>query len=348
MKPAALALLCCPECRESLRLEADRVDNAQVESGWLICASCPTAYPIVRGVPRFVSTDRYAGRDRLGWDGFSHAFLDADSGGEAERRLEICTGWPAAEYRGQRLLDVGVGTGRFAAVAARHGAEVVGVDFNEAVEAAYRSLRDFPHVHIVQADLFSLPFRDETFDLAYTMGVLQHTPRPLDVFSRVASAVKTSGGLAVSLRSRRGLVRHVAPLIRRVTTRLPLSAALAVTAMAIPFYYAWQIPGLGRAMQALSGTAPHPHWRRRWLDTFEWSTATYEWSFPAAEIAGWFRANGFPSVEASADTTEIRGLKSPAPGPVPLQPRAPIDIRPAGPPQLLTPTRGASTGRTSW
>jgi SAM-dependent methyltransferase len=348
MKPAALALLCCPECRESLRLEADRVDNAQVESGWLICASCPTAYPIVRGVPRFVSTDRYAGRDRLGWDGFSHAFLDADSGGEAERRLEICTGWPAAEYRGQRLLDVGVGTGRFAAVAARHGAEVVGVDFNEAVEAAYRSLRDFPHVHIVQADLFALPFRDETFDLAYTMGVLHHTPRPRDVFSRVARAVKTSGGLAVSLRSRRSLVRHVAHLIRRVTTRLPLSAALAVTAMAIPFYYVWQIPGLGRAMLALSGTAPHPHWRRRWLDTFEWSTATYEWSLSTAEVTEWFRANGFPSVEALPDRAGIRGLKGQPGAPVPLQRRPPAEILPAGPSKLLASPRGRTTRPTSW
>jgi SAM-dependent methyltransferase len=348
MKPSALAFLCCPECQQSLRLEAERVEDAEVERGWLICSACPTAYPIVRGVPRFVPGDRSSGRDGMVWGNFSRVYLDSVSGTrEAERELETCTGWTATAFRGRLVLDVGVGTGRFAEVVAAHGGEVVGVDFNEAVETAHGNLRQFPHVHILQADLAALPFRDETFDLAYAMGVLHHTPGPKVVFSRVSRAVKSAGVLAISLHNRRGIVRHVAPMIRGLTTRLPLGVALVLTAISIPVYYAWRLPFLRRAMPTLCRTAPHRHWRRRWLDAFEWSTATYEWNFPPAEVEGWFRSNGFPSVEVAPEATEVRGMKSPARGPIPLPLREPVDAwRAATAP--LPPLGRRTTRRTSW
>src|SRR5205085_2609453 len=137
------------------------------------------------------------------------------------------------DCRGRLVLDIGVGSGRFAEVVARFGGEVVGVDFNAAVDTAHHSLRALNNVHLIQADLSALPVRDDTFDLAYAMGVLHHTPDPESAFARMAGAMKPSGGLAVMLHNHEGLSRRALEIIRRVTTRLPLSATLALTAAAI-------------------------------------------------------------------------------------------------------------------
>src|SRR5205807_2173325 len=79
-------------------------------------------------------------------------------------------GWRPPDYAGRLVLDAGVGAGRFAEVVAARGAEVVGIDLTEAVDAAFRHLGHREAVHVVQADIFSLPFRDEAFHLAYSIA----------------------------------------------------------------------------------------------------------------------------------------------------------------------------------
>src|SRR5204863_1081280 len=94
----------------------------------------------------------------------------------SDSTLRATTGWSDGEFRGRRLLDAGVGAGRFGERAAAKGAEVFGIDLTPAVDAAYRNIGAWPNVHLFQADIFALPFRDATFDLAYSIGVLHHTP----------------------------------------------------------------------------------------------------------------------------------------------------------------------------
>jgi SAM-dependent methyltransferase len=71
---------------------------------------------------------------------------------------------------------------------------VVAVDISAAVEIASRNLADRPNVDVVQADLFKLPFRPNSFDLAYSVGVLHHTPDAKGAFKAIQPLVK-SGGL---------------------------------------------------------------------------------------------------------------------------------------------------------
>jgi SAM-dependent methyltransferase len=311
MKPSALRFLVCPPCQADLALGVARSRGSEVVEGSLHCRQCGAAYPVRGGVPRFVGTDAYASSFGRQWTWFRTVQLDSVSGsGESERTLAATTGWSDASYRGRLVLDAGVGAGRFAEVVAGKGGEVVGIDLTVAVDAAYANIGHHPGVHLVQADIFALPFREATFDLAYSIGVLHHTPDPAAAFDHVAATVKKGGGLAVYLYARYGPDRHTSDLLRAVTTRLPLGVMLALSAAAIPLYYPYRIPGLGRLLQFLCPISPHPHWRWRWLDTFDWYTPRYQWKFLYPEVVRWFRANGFLDIELFDGPIRVRGTKT--------------------------------------
>ena len=74
------------------------------------------------------------------------------------------------------MLDVGCGMGRFSEVAASYDARVVGVDLSVAVEAAQRNLGERPNTAFMQADVFNLPLRPESFDFIYSSAYCT-TPR---------------------------------------------------------------------------------------------------------------------------------------------------------------------------
>ncbi len=56
-----------------------------------------------------------------------------------------------------------------------------------------------PGVTVVRADLLDLPLAERAFDLAFSIGVLHHSPDPRRAFAQVAARVKPGGRLAVWL-----------------------------------------------------------------------------------------------------------------------------------------------------
>ncbi len=311
MKREALKLLVCPACKSELRLRAQSTQGREVVEGALSCRQCGADYPVSRGVPRFVRRGAYASSFGYQWNRFRQVQLDSvNRTTESERTLETTTGWTQQDYRGRLVLDAGVGAGRFAQVVANKGAEVVGVDLTDAVDAAYSNIGRLDRVHIVQADIFAMPFRDGTFDLAYSIGVLHHTPDPPAAFARVAATVKKGGGLAVFLYARYGPGHHCSDAIRRITTRLPLRLMFGLSAASIPLYWLYRVPVVGKVLQLLCPISLHAHWCWRWLDTFDWYTPQYQWKFLYPEVFRWFRANGFHDVEIFDEPIRMRGIRT--------------------------------------
>ena len=312
MRLRALDFLVCARCHEALSLETRSVQEAEVMEGTLICAACSRRYPIIRGVPRFVDSGAYASSFGRQWNWFRTVQLDSSNGTtQSEEALRAATGWTDQDYAGRLVLDAGVGAGRFAEVAAKKGGEVVGVDLTTAVDAAYQNLGKNQQVHLVQADIFALPFRADTFDLAYSIGVLHHTPDTATAFERVATTVKKGGGFAVYLYAAYGSWYRGSDVLRKlVTTRLPGSVMLALSALAIPAYYLYRLPLLGKICQQLAPISMHRDWRWRWLDTFDWYTPEYQWKHWYPEVYRWFRANGFLDVEIFDNPLCMRGVKT--------------------------------------
>ncbi len=231
----ALDLLVCPACKSGLALTVHSQDNTDIMEGLLSCGACHLAYPIRRGVPRFVDDGAYAASFGYQWNRFWDVQLDSRNGtSQSATTLDGTIGWRPKDYAGRLVLDAGVGAGRFAEIVAARGAEVVGIDLTEAVDAAFRHFGQLDNVHLIQADIFSMPFRNETFDLAYSIGVIYHTRDPREAFARVAATVKKGGGLAIYLYAAYWIGNHFSDIMRSITTRLPTRVMVGLAALAVP------------------------------------------------------------------------------------------------------------------
>jgi ubiquinone/menaquinone biosynthesis C-methylase UbiE len=92
------------------------------------------------------------------------AWYETALGAAAHRiELRLITELAALEP-GERALDVGCGTGIYAAWLAQQGLEVTGVDRDSAMLAAARA--KVPEARLVEGDATALPFAEGEFDLA--------------------------------------------------------------------------------------------------------------------------------------------------------------------------------------
>ena len=196
-----LKFLACPACLGSLTCkpsDANSAPNTVVE-GLLSCASCKQHYPVIAGVPRFVPRENYASGFGLEWSKHARTQYDSYSGIRAsEHRFFGQTGWPK-DLTGELILEVGSGSGRFTEQAAGTGATIVSLDYSYAVDANYASNGLRRNVLLVQADVFSMPFRPQIFDRVFCFGMLQHTPNPSRAFAALSKALKAGGALCADI-----------------------------------------------------------------------------------------------------------------------------------------------------
>lgn len=299
-RPAALP----PDWRDHIGKPLDPDFAAQVEAS--LDTGAPA--PVVRGIPRFVESDHYAGSFSFQWTTYTDTQLDSRQGvALTEQDLVLKTGLTPEEVKGRLVLDAGVGTGRHAELLASWGARVVGVDLSEAVETARDNLARFPNALVMQADIGALPFRPESFDFIYSIGVLHHTPDTRAYAEKLLSLLKPGGGFCLWVYppkfERRG---EWVPLV----SRLPPKAFQA--------WCEWVIdiarPHRGKPwMEAFIRQFPfathHPTAQRSVLALFDGYTPTYHWTHSPDEVAGWFREWGLEHVRKLEEPTAVRGRK---------------------------------------
>lgn len=298
MKEALPTLLACTNCRNDLTFKEEELHGLEIVSGILSCDGCGRTYPVVDGIPRFVPGDDYASSFSFEWNRFRTTQLDSANGrGESESRLRASLDFPVEGLRGILVLDAGCGMGRFAEVALKYGATVVGMDLSLAVDAASQNLGVHHNAHFVQADLFALPFPDETFDLVYSLGVLHHTPDPRRAFLRLVKLVKKGGKISVTLYSGYNKVYiRSTNFWRRILTQLPTPVLYRLSHLAIPYYYLCRIPVLGIAFQAFFPISMHQNREWRVLDTLDCYSPTYQSYHTHYEVFGWFKEAGLTEI----------------------------------------------------
>jgi SAM-dependent methyltransferase len=95
-----------------------------------------------------------------------------------------------------KALEVGGGSGRDSAALAKAGAQVTVVDYAQQALRTIRNVLDRANKpgKLVRADGFQLPFPDNTFDIVFHQGVLEHFREP-EPFLRENVRVLKPGGL---------------------------------------------------------------------------------------------------------------------------------------------------------
>ena len=202
MKQEILNILRCPITQKKLKVSGMLSTNKEYNSGYLTTIDGKYKYPIKNGIPRFVSETNYADNFGLQWNSFRKTQLDSFSGHTISAdRFWLATGWTPKELKGKWILDVGCGAGRFAEIALLSGAKVVALDYSNSVEACYKNLKHHKNLHVIQGNIYSLPFAKKSFSKIYSLGVLQHTPNVPEAFASLPPLISYGGHLCVDFYS---------------------------------------------------------------------------------------------------------------------------------------------------
>ena len=125
-------------------------------------------------------------------------YLDAATGSQTIQRLKRSSYELLEPKPGQRLLDVGCGTGddvRALTAYVGTAGRVVGLDYSRTVlgEALKRSTRDHLPVGFCRGDSCRLPFPDGAFDGVRSERMLQHLREPFQAIREMVRVVKPGG-----------------------------------------------------------------------------------------------------------------------------------------------------------
>lgn len=110
-------------------------------------------------------------------------------------------------WEDKKVLDFGCGSGIDAVEFARNNATVTATDITDNAVALTRALAREAGVliEVVQID-DALPFLDETFDLAYSFGVLHHIPNVNDTLNEIRRVLKPQGSVIAMLYNKDSLL----------------------------------------------------------------------------------------------------------------------------------------------
>lgn len=209
-----LSLLCCPKSRAPLELAEDheRAADGEILEG-ILASPSGDRYPIRGGIPRFVDDPQYNASWDYKWTeidqgrGLNYRITDPNDPAYRLHDLFDRNNHEGRAYRraaGGIALDIGCGVGQYSWRLLEEAAprKVVALDLTRGVDLFRRiMLERFPQhrqrILMVQASVFAMPFRDETFDYVFSLGVLMHTGDTRTAISQAARVVQPGGQLNI-------------------------------------------------------------------------------------------------------------------------------------------------------
>jgi len=310
MNAEVLEILCCPASGQSLSLFKDSTGCC------LVSQDGKHRYPIISGVPRFVTPENYASSFGYQWNKYAKLQLDSCNGTTSSRdRFYGITEWHPEDLRSKRVLDAGCGAGRFAEVALAADADVIAMDLSRAVEACQLNLGTSPKLQVMQASIYEMPFEPGSFDYVYCIGVIQHTPDPKHSVMKLCQMVKPGGriglwiyeqdwkshigtvGFKYLLRpwtmkmSRQqvedfsNLLERVCWPVNRVARRCGLPGKIIMRMLPVACAYLQDLPLSDEDFRA---------WVR--LDTFDMYSPAHDHPQTFPTVASWLREAGFTDI----------------------------------------------------
>ncbi len=144
---------------------------------------------------------------------------------DAIREADDCEPWNFSDAihgyslaKGLRVLDAGCGNGYVLAQYARFGADVSGVDLTQTALDLSRKRFALAGLNgdFRLTDGNRLSFKDATFDIACSMGVLHHIADPRPMIAEMRRVVKPGGCIILMLYHRASWKYHVVLRVKRL------------------------------------------------------------------------------------------------------------------------------------
>lgn len=314
MKSALLEFLACPFCRSDLELTValeQQFQCKEIMEGHLQCKSCKKIFPIVEGIPRFVqkvSIDPTQER-------FSYEWMRYPGSLPEDREIFLYeTQIPAEEWNGKKILDAGCGMGRYSRVAHELGSAVIAMDLGTALIRLWDLAKTSDRLHIVQGDLMSPPFKENVFDIVYSIGVIHHTPSAYNTFKQLVKLVCPQGKLSVWVygapgsfgnfktnplkQDRQGLKKYIFLVWLIVWIREKISNTLRLITVYLAhwlvYWICYPLAWIGNIPLIKYLTfSVHPVWRVRLQENFDWLSPPYQSHHTKEELKQWFEESGF-------------------------------------------------------
>lgn len=244
MKPRVLDTVSCPTCGARLRVERAVEERGEVRDGALTCEGCAATYPVRRFIPRLVPEANYSASWGKLWNETGEILRDSftgvpfhrnalhgsydESGGRQDGKSPFGFEWPT-DLGGERVLEVGSGTGNFTEHLVATGAQLVCVDMSDALDTLSEQLLTATNVDVIQGDITTGILRGETFDRLWVFQVLQHTPSPPATLADLRALLRDGGELAFT-----SYGSAYDPWYYRFTKRVPDHVAWKAIAALVP------------------------------------------------------------------------------------------------------------------
>jgi ubiquinone/menaquinone biosynthesis C-methylase UbiE len=180
---------------------------------------------------------------------------------------------PFASFNKRKVLELGCGAGYDAYQFCRGGADYIGIDIApENADRVKRHLGFYGYVpKVIQGDVENLPFGDESFEVVFSNGVLQHTPDIERSFYEAQRVLRQKGEFYAIVYHKNSifywidllLLDHVLRLgVLRRTFKERLSMIEYTTSKELPLVNVYTRRGLKRMLRN-SGFAVESLWVRK-------------------------------------------------------------------------------------
>jgi SAM-dependent methyltransferase len=279
---------------------------------------------MVGGIPRFCELQNYTQSFGFQWN----RFADTQMHRQSSEMFWRMTDWKAEDLKGVDLLEAGSGAGRLSRVILEEtAANLYSFDFSNAVEANWKLNGSIApeRFQLCQANIYDMPYPDDSFDKVLCRGVLQHTPDFEGSVRALVSKAKPGGEIVVDFYEIRGWWTKVNAkyMLRPLTKRIPNDRLLSLIDRNIDWLLKSHDLLAGTKLRPLTrflplvdvaGTMPDdlsPEARRQWavLDTFDMFSPEYDTPKRTREVAAMFERAGCKVRYAARGV--VRAVKDP-------------------------------------
>jgi len=337
---------------EAMQCEPEKISK-EVFEGVLVNHNSKLIYPIVDGIPRLLLSANNAMKaffakyqkrlaeelpgyalpnfevldaERNSANAFEHQIFACDHElSRKEKAVQIAlkerlyqmVATSTKPIQNQKVLDVGLGLGSSAAAFAEENrCELVATDTSHLVDIVQKKSGSYPFFHLVQSSLMAPVFRPQSFDVAYSVGAINHLYSPKTWLSKISELPKQSGRLSVwfdedpsyvpSIRQR--MLARAEDLLRPVFSYVPQSfksyAILGFTPLYLMhervFVEQYADAGLFKGLKGLMALA-----ERR----LEWQARQ---TLSAEDVRSWLIQLGYAEINLSRASTHsgVEGLRA--------------------------------------